>query len=832
MLSPFIPSRFRWSFLWMAISLSFSAFAAEPSAVKPIVMEPAPVPRMLVPGFQIEELPIELTSVNNLEYASDGRLFAAGYDGRFHLLRDSDEDGLEDQVITFWDKLSPNYPLGMVIKDGQPYANMGDEIVGFHDLDGDGIPEHRQTAIRIDDDPALAEAAYLNHRRVDSSLGLAYGPDGAWYVTIGNAGFSNPYWHDQQHQPQYSPEKFRGCLVRIWPDGRREQLASGLRYVMSLQYNRHGDLFATDQEGATWCPNGNPFDELLYLQPSRHYGFPPRHPQFLPDVIDEPSVWDYAPQHQSTCGFRFNQELPGQAIFGPSFWRDNALVTGESRGNLWRTCLAKTRNGYVARTELIARLGMLVVDCAISPTGELVVCCHSGKPDWGNGPQGRGRIFKIRYRDSGQPQPVIAWAASESKTIVAFDRPLPITSAALESTQARITYGSYLDAGFEHELLRPGYAVVQMQQRQPRQSLPITSLDLDGDSHRLILESYARRSASQYALTLERVLPEPLAIAFQLNGLTAHFRAESGFSWEGWLPHPDLAVAKQFTEPSAVHASLWRQLSQPGVLHLRGQVAWNNLLQPVAQPGSNLDYLPPAEIATLVVHCDRPLQFRVDNRSAIQLQPGEWHWAIQDREAQAWLPFTLEVPTPVARLEMNFFTDRDRRPRPLSTSRFYLPFAEPELPVSLGREIPELVGGDWMTGRALFRGKAACIHCHTFRGEGHTVGPDLNNQIHRDYTSVLRDIVEPNAIIHPDAIGYLARLEDDTVHKGLRHREDQGTLQLIQPQGLVVKFRKTDIAEIKPMGISLMPSDYDQLLTAEELRDLLTYLLIDQPSDR
>ena len=24
--------------------------------------------------------------------------------------------------------------------------------------------------------------------------------------------------------------------------------------------------FATDQEGATWVPNGNPFDELLHIQ--------------------------------------------------------------------------------------------------------------------------------------------------------------------------------------------------------------------------------------------------------------------------------------------------------------------------------------------------------------------------------------------------------------------------------------------------------------------------------------------------------------------------------------------------------------------------------------
>ena len=71
---------------------------------------------------------------------------------------------------------------------------------------------------------------------------------------------------------------------------RREIIATGIRFPVGLTFNAAGDLFATDQEGATWLPNGNPFDELLHIQPGRHYGFPPRHPKHLPAVIDEPSA--------------------------------------------------------------------------------------------------------------------------------------------------------------------------------------------------------------------------------------------------------------------------------------------------------------------------------------------------------------------------------------------------------------------------------------------------------------------------------------------------------------------------------------------------------------
>ena len=142
-------------------------------------------------------------------------------------------------------------------------------------------------------------------------MAITLGPDGAWYVSMGNAGFNNTYWHNEQGMPHYSMDNRRGCLLRFDADGKVEQLASDLRYVMSLQMNKHGDLFGTDQEGATWVPNGNPFDELLHIQRGRHYGFPPRHPKWLPDVVDEPSVWDYSPQHQSACGFRFNTPVRG-----------------------------------------------------------------------------------------------------------------------------------------------------------------------------------------------------------------------------------------------------------------------------------------------------------------------------------------------------------------------------------------------------------------------------------------------------------------------------------------------------------------------------------------
>src|SRR5437016_9736507 len=68
---------------------------------------------MLTPGFTIRELPVKLSNINNLRFTANGRLTALGYDGRIHILSDSDGDGLEDEDRVFWDKPTLSVPVGM-----------------------------------------------------------------------------------------------------------------------------------------------------------------------------------------------------------------------------------------------------------------------------------------------------------------------------------------------------------------------------------------------------------------------------------------------------------------------------------------------------------------------------------------------------------------------------------------------------------------------------------------------------------------------------------------------------------------------------------------------
>jgi putative heme-binding domain-containing protein len=71
-------------------------------------------------------------------------------------------------------------------------------------------------------------------------------------------------------------------------------------------------------------------------------------------------------------------------------------------------------------------------------------------------------------------------------------------------------------------------------------------------------------------------------------------------------------------------------------------------------------------------------------------------------------------------------------------------------------------------------------------------------------------------------------LKDGTAVVGTRLGETEAELQIAQPGGAVAKLKKADVARTEPMTTSLMPAGLDKALSTEELRDLMTYLLLEQ----
>jgi putative heme-binding domain-containing protein len=136
-------------------------------------------------------------------------------------------------------------------------------------------------------------------------------------------------------------------------------------------------------------------------------------------------------------------------------------------------------------------------------------------------------------------------------------------------------------------------------------------------------------------------------------------------------------------------------------------------------------------------------------------------------------------------------------------------------------------GGDWNAGKALFFGEAKCAACHTLRGEGGAIGPNLSNLNQVNPESVLQDIIEPSARINPDHISYIiTTTSGDTVSGLIRQEGDQ----LIVLEGIdkQTKVPRADVKEIRPSKISLMPEGYKEL-GEKKLRDLLLFLTEEAP---
>ncbi|HEX8204232.1 MAG TPA: PQQ-dependent sugar dehydrogenase [Isosphaeraceae bacterium] len=782
-----------------------------------------PALHVLAPGFSARALPVRITNVNSLAVGPDGLLYAACYDGRVLRLRDTDGDGAEDRAEPFWDRTTLISPIDATWGPEGLYIASHLKVSLLRDDDRDGRADREEVV--ASGWPAVPSGSGL----VDA-MGLALDPEGNLYVGLGCADFTNPYLL-KGGTARYDPQGELGTVLKIAPDRkRREVIATGLRFPYDLEFNRHGDLFATDQEGETWLPGANVLDELDQIRPGRHYGWPPRHEAYLPGVRDEPPVVGFAPQHQSACGLAFNDPVAGGRAFGPRAWQGDALVAGFSRGKVWRVRLARTPAGYVGRPILLACSERMVTDVAVAPSGALYISCHGGQPDWGTGPKGEGTIFRVSDVDSRAPRPVTAWAAGPMEARVAFDRPLdPAVVAGL--TGASVPFGAFVRAGDRFETIKPPYKAVEEQQRAPRGALRITAARLADGGRTLVLATDPHPWRTQYAPSLPGIRgegrPGPGAtvdLDYGLTGVEAAWddgRPGSRPSWSGWWPHLDPDVTRAFTAGSAEHERSFALLARPGRLTLR-----TRLVLPRGRATLRIESSGEVEVglgpgSTQQSVADGRGGHRIEVSRELTGEPAEL--TVSARTGTGGQPLALHV---------SYATGSDPTERPVPLEGLLLPWAPaapPAAAVASGPP-PRLAGGDPRKGEALFFSEQArCSACHKVRGRGGDVGPDLSNLVARDAASVYRDIAEPSATINPDYVPFSVALKDGRVLAGVVRAEGADTLRVIDADVRATVVRRDQVDELRPAGASIMPADLVRSLGEGGMRDLLAFLLSPAP---
>jgi putative membrane-bound dehydrogenase-like protein len=134
--------------------------------------------------------------------------------------------------------------------------------------------------------------------------------------------------------------------------------------------------------------------------------------------------------------------------------------------------------------------------------------------------------------------------------------------------------------------------------------------------------------------------------------------------------------------------------------------------------------------------------------------------------------------------------------------------------------------GDQGRGQVVFNSqKAACFTCHAIGYRGGTVGPDLT---HIARTRTERDLLE--AVVFPNASfvrGYepvQVTTKNGKVFNGVLKKDlvDEIVLELGADQQ--ARIAREEIDDMRPSQVSVMPGGMDQLLTPNELADLVAFL--------
>jgi putative heme-binding domain-containing protein len=134
---------------------------------------------------------------------------------------------------------------------------------------------------------------------------------------------------------------------------------------------------------------------------------------------------------------------------------------------------------------------------------------------------------------------------------------------------------------------------------------------------------------------------------------------------------------------------------------------------------------------------------------------------------------------------------------------------------------------DWKQADAA-RGKQLftqhCANCHQLAGQGATIGPQLDGAVQRSVERMAEDILLPNLNVDKAFRSTTFLLEDGSIKVGLIREENDKTVQLIGSDAKSVSFSVADIVERKQSEQSLMPANMGELLTHQQLVDLLRFL--------
>lgn len=228
------------------------------------------------------------------------------------------------------------------------------------------------------------------------------GPDGWWYIVVGNEGHISRSYATLPTSPVKEPRA--GTVIRVRPDlSGGEVVADGMRNAYDFAFNAAGDLFTfdSDNERDVSLPWYRPI-RILHILPGSDAGWVSQswiRPPSYPDAPTAVASFGRGSPTGVVC-YRHTQF--------PSYYHDALFVLDWTFGRVMAVRL--TKNGASWRSESAPFLtpkgefGFAPTDIEVGPDGSLFVCV--------GGRGTHGAVYRIAYK--GDP------AGGESSSSVAI----------------------------------------------------------------------------------------------------------------------------------------------------------------------------------------------------------------------------------------------------------------------------------------------------------------------------------------------------------------------------------------------------------------------------
>ncbi len=225
-----------------------------------------------------------------------------------------------------------------------------------------------------------------------------------------------------------------------------------------------------------------------------------------------------------------------------------------------------------------------------------------------------------------------------------------------------------------------------------------------------------------------------------------------------------------------------------------------------------------ASLQKIAQRCDADQQ-----RSLVQLLSSQSHWraALLTCLTQGWISNRALLVLPSSWWEANanqVMVAELSALRPDESEEMKQRF---EKFVGLRDQIAQSTGNP-SAGKQVFAQQ--CSACHQFAGQGKVVGPQLEGVGGRGLARLCEDVLMPNQNVDHAFHSTAILTNEGEVLIGLVRQRDNDKIVIADAKGEEKSIARSEIDSEKSSGLSLMPENFGEVLSVQQLSDLMAYL--------